>query len=156
RSADDQPEPVRREGAPDRAGVRARNARPAPLRAPRRSAPRRPRDRVAKGSRRLGVLLYRRRGKRVLLPDRFVVLVVRAGRSARRPPSPGSTSRPEEDSLMGAEARIKELGITLPAPGAPVGNYVPGVLTGNLLYLSGHGPIREGRASARGKVGRDL
>ena len=57
---------------------------------------------------------------------------------------------------MSAETRIKELGITLPAPGAPVGNYVPGVLTGNLLYLSGHGPIREGRASARGKVGRDL
>jgi enamine deaminase RidA (YjgF/YER057c/UK114 family) len=58
---------------------------------------------------------------------------------------------------MGAEARIKELGLTLPNPPKPMGNYVPGVRTGNLLFLSGHGPIRiEGNPSARGKVGRDL
>ena len=58
---------------------------------------------------------------------------------------------------MGAEARIKELGITLPNPPKPMGNYVPGVRVGNLLFLSGHGPIRiEGNPSARGKVGRDL
>jgi hypothetical protein len=40
---------------------------------------------------------------------------------------------------MGAEARIKELGITLPPPPKPAGTYVPGVRVGNLLYLSGHG-----------------
>ena len=58
---------------------------------------------------------------------------------------------------MGAEAMIKELGLTLPAPPKPLGNYVPGVRVGNLLFLSGHGPIRiEGNPSARGKVGRDL
>jgi enamine deaminase RidA (YjgF/YER057c/UK114 family) len=58
---------------------------------------------------------------------------------------------------MGAEARIKELGLTLPNPPKPMGNYVPGVRVGNLLFLSGHGPIRiEGNPSARGKVGRDL
>ena len=58
---------------------------------------------------------------------------------------------------MGAEARIKELGLTLPNPPKPMGNYVPGVRAGNLLFLSGHGPIRiEGNPSARGKVGRDL
>jgi enamine deaminase RidA (YjgF/YER057c/UK114 family) len=57
---------------------------------------------------------------------------------------------------MGAEARIRQLGITLPAPGTPLGNYVPGVQVGNLLFLSGHGPLREGAASARGKLGRDL
>ena len=58
---------------------------------------------------------------------------------------------------MGAETRIKELGITLPNPPKPMGNYVPGVRVGNLLFLSGHGPIRiEGNPSARGKVGRDL
>ena len=52
---------------------------------------------------------------------------------------------------MGAEARIKELGLTLPNPPKPMGNYVPGVRTGNLLFLSGHGPIRiEGNPSARG------
>ncbi len=58
---------------------------------------------------------------------------------------------------MGAEARIKELGITLPSPAKPMGNYVPGVRVGNLLFLSGHGPIRvEGQPLTRGKVGRDM
>ncbi|OGK85920.1 MAG: hypothetical protein A2X51_07950 [Candidatus Rokubacteria bacterium GWC2_70_24] len=58
---------------------------------------------------------------------------------------------------MGAEARIKDLGISLPQPAKPVGNYIPGVRVGNLLYLSGHGPVRvDGQPTARGKVGRDL
>jgi enamine deaminase RidA (YjgF/YER057c/UK114 family) len=58
---------------------------------------------------------------------------------------------------MTAEARIKELGLSLPQPPKPGGNYVPGVRVGNLLFLSGHGPGRaDGAPSARGKVGRDL
>jgi enamine deaminase RidA (YjgF/YER057c/UK114 family) len=58
---------------------------------------------------------------------------------------------------MSAEARIKELGLTLPQPPKPLGNYVPGVRAGNLLFLSGHGPVRvDGVPAARGKVGRDL
>jgi enamine deaminase RidA (YjgF/YER057c/UK114 family) len=57
---------------------------------------------------------------------------------------------------MGAEARLKQLGITLPTPNKPMANYVPGAQVGNLLFLSGHGPIREGSALATGKVGRDL
>ena len=57
---------------------------------------------------------------------------------------------------MGAEARIKQLGIDLPSPAKALGNYIPGVRVGDLLFLSGHGPLREGEAVARGKVGRDL
>jgi enamine deaminase RidA (YjgF/YER057c/UK114 family) len=58
---------------------------------------------------------------------------------------------------MGAEARIKELGITLPPAPKPAGNYVPGVRVGNLLFLSGHGPIHaEGKTRPKGKVGRDI
>jgi enamine deaminase RidA (YjgF/YER057c/UK114 family) len=58
---------------------------------------------------------------------------------------------------MSAEARIKQLGITLPQPSKPVGNYVPGVRVGSLLFLSGHGPMRtDGQPTVRGKVGRDL
>jgi enamine deaminase RidA (YjgF/YER057c/UK114 family) len=56
---------------------------------------------------------------------------------------------------MTADAKIKELGIALPEP-KPVGNYVPGVVVGNLLYLSGQGPMRGGVPTIRGKVGRDL
>ena len=55
------------------------------------------------------------------------------------------------------EARLAELGITLPDTPAPVANYVPGVRTGNLLYLSGIGPAeRADGTSLVGKVGRDL
>lgn len=58
---------------------------------------------------------------------------------------------------MSAETRIKELGLAVPQPPKPLGNYVPGVRVGNLLFLSGHGPLRvEGVPTARGKVGRDL
>src|SRR5262252_6209342 len=58
---------------------------------------------------------------------------------------------------MGAEARIKELGITLPSPPKPMGNYVPGVRVGNLLFLSGHGPIRSvDQPLKRGRVGGDM
>ena len=58
---------------------------------------------------------------------------------------------------MGAEATLKEKGITLPPPSTPLANYVGAVRTGNLLYLSGHGPIRTGgKVSITGKVGREL
>ncbi|MGH7276340.1 MAG: RidA family protein [Candidatus Rokuibacteriota bacterium] len=58
---------------------------------------------------------------------------------------------------MGAEARLKEQTITLPQPATPVANYVGAVRVGNLLFLSGHGPLRtDGKPSARGKLGKDL
>jgi enamine deaminase RidA (YjgF/YER057c/UK114 family) len=58
---------------------------------------------------------------------------------------------------MSAEARLKDKGITLPPPTTPLANYVGAVQTGNLLFLSGHGPLRpQGRFTHVGKVGRDL
>ncbi len=54
------------------------------------------------------------------------------------------------------EAKLKELGITLPAVGAPLANYVPTVRAGNLVFLSGHGPAQPWAKSATGKLGRDL
>ena len=41
---------------------------------------------------------------------------------------------------MGAQARIVELGLILPPPNKPIGNYVPYRIGGNILYLSGVGP----------------
>lgn len=49
---------------------------------------------------------------------------------------------------MSAEARLQELGITLPTIGAPLGNYVHAVRTGNLLFLSGKGPKSFGKVGA--------
>ncbi len=58
---------------------------------------------------------------------------------------------------MGAEARMKEKNISLPAPPTPLANYVGAVRVGNLLFLAGHGPIRsDGKPMARGKLGREV
>jgi enamine deaminase RidA (YjgF/YER057c/UK114 family) len=53
-----------------------------------------------------------------------------------------------------AEARLKELNITLPAVPPPVANYVDAVRVGNLLFLSGNTAARDWKY--KGKVGRDL
>ena len=57
---------------------------------------------------------------------------------------------------MGAEARLKELNITLPQPATPMANYVGAVRVGQLLFVAGHGPIRHDGKMATGKLGRDL
>jgi enamine deaminase RidA (YjgF/YER057c/UK114 family) len=56
-----------------------------------------------------------------------------------------------------AEDKLKQMGIPLPKAPSPVANYVPAVKTGNLLFLSGAGPIRgaDGKVPL-GKVGQDL
>lgn len=53
-----------------------------------------------------------------------------------------------------AEARLRELGIKLYQPDAPVANYVGAVRTGNLVFLAGHGEC--GGTRLTGKVGRDV
>ena len=57
---------------------------------------------------------------------------------------------------MSAEARVRELGLEIPDPMAPVGSYVTAVRAGDLLFTSGAGPIREDGTLVRGKVGVDL
>ena len=50
------------------------------------------------------------------------------------------------------EARLAELGITLPRPTAPIANYVPWVKTGNLVVVSGQLPMVNGEVVVKGKV----
>jgi enamine deaminase RidA (YjgF/YER057c/UK114 family) len=57
---------------------------------------------------------------------------------------------------MQVEQRIAQLGLELPPPPPPVGNYVAGVITGNLLFMSGCGPRRSDGAYPKGKVGAEL
>ena len=57
---------------------------------------------------------------------------------------------------MKIEEKLTQMGLTLPTPAAPAGNYVGAVRVGNLLFVSGHGPRRQGEAYITGKVGRDL
>ena len=54
------------------------------------------------------------------------------------------------------EAKLAELGITLPQPMAPIANYVPYVVTGNLVVVSGQVPARDGAIAVTGKVGLNL
>lgn len=51
------------------------------------------------------------------------------------------------------EAKLAELGITLPRPMAPIANYVPYVQTGNLVVVSGQVPAIDGKIAVTGKVG---
>jgi enamine deaminase RidA (YjgF/YER057c/UK114 family) len=57
---------------------------------------------------------------------------------------------------MSAQQRLASLGLTLPPPPAPIGNYVPFRLAGNLLFLSGVGPRGPDGSSIVGKVGADV
>lgn len=57
---------------------------------------------------------------------------------------------------MSVEQRVTELGLDLPPPPKSAGNYVAGVQTGNLLFLSGCGPQRADGSYVRGKLGADL
>lgn len=57
---------------------------------------------------------------------------------------------------MSFEQKLAELGITLPAPPKPVATYVPAVQAGDLLFLSGVIPFRNGKLTVEGKLGRDL
>ena len=50
------------------------------------------------------------------------------------------------------ETRLAELGVTLPRPMAPIANYVPYVVTGNLVVVSGQVPTIDGRIAVTGKV----
>ena len=57
---------------------------------------------------------------------------------------------------MAVAERLQELGLTIPPPGRPVANYVGAVRTGNLVFVSGHGPRRPEGGMITGKLGRDL
>jgi enamine deaminase RidA (YjgF/YER057c/UK114 family) len=52
--------------------------------------------------------------------------------------------------------RLKELGIELPIVSPPVATYVNAVRVGNLIYLSGKGPLKADGTSITGKVGKQV
>ena len=57
---------------------------------------------------------------------------------------------------MTPEARLAELGLTLPEPPKPAGLYAPTVAWSGFLFTSGQVPVQDGRVAYQGKVGRDL
>jgi enamine deaminase RidA (YjgF/YER057c/UK114 family) len=57
---------------------------------------------------------------------------------------------------MGADARLDELKLELPPAPKPVATYVTALRHGDLLYVSGHGPLRPDGTMHTGKIGEDL
>lgn len=58
--------------------------------------------------------------------------------------------------VSGAEQRLLELGIELPAAATPFGSYVETVQTGNLLYFSGMLPVVDHKPKYVGRLGKEL
>jgi len=56
---------------------------------------------------------------------------------------------------MNPEARLAELGLSLPQPPAAAGSYVPTVRTGNLVYCAGTIAVLNGQQTHVGQVGRE-
>ncbi|MGH7230729.1 MAG: RidA family protein [Nitrospiraceae bacterium] len=57
---------------------------------------------------------------------------------------------------MSFEHTLRKLGLILPTPPTPVATYIPAVQAGDLLFLSGMIPFRDGKLAMAGKLGRDL
>ena len=57
---------------------------------------------------------------------------------------------------MGAEDRLAELKLELPPAPKPVATYVTAIRDGDLLYVSGHGPLRSDGTLITGKLGADM
>jgi len=57
---------------------------------------------------------------------------------------------------MTPEERLRDMGLELPAAPEPVGVYVPAVRTGNLVFVSGQLPMKDGRLMATGHVGAEV
>lgn len=54
------------------------------------------------------------------------------------------------------DARLADLGLTLPQPAAPIANYVPWTRAGSLVVVSGQIPLRDGVVATTGKLGADV
>lgn len=57
---------------------------------------------------------------------------------------------------MSVDKRLADLGIEIPTPAVPVANYVPFVISGNLVSVSGQVPVKDGKVAFEGKVGADV
>ena len=57
---------------------------------------------------------------------------------------------------MSPEERLRTIGIELPEAPTPLGSYIPVVRTGNLVFLSGMLPVKQGKLAKQGRVGEDI
>jgi enamine deaminase RidA (YjgF/YER057c/UK114 family) len=58
--------------------------------------------------------------------------------------------------MSATAAKLSSLGLELPAVSMPAANYVPYVVSGNLIYFSGTLPMKDGKPQFVGQVGKDF
>jgi enamine deaminase RidA (YjgF/YER057c/UK114 family) len=63
---------------------------------------------------------------------------------------------PRGSQPASAERRLQDLGIVLPSAPHPLGAYVESVQSGNLLFLSGMLPVKDGKLQSIGRLGKEL
>ena len=54
------------------------------------------------------------------------------------------------------QANFEDTGLVMPDPPKPLGVYKPFLIVGNLVYVSGHGPLQNNGTLIRGTVGKEL
>ena len=54
------------------------------------------------------------------------------------------------------EQRFSQLGLILPPAPIPLGVYKPFLITGNYLFVSGHGPLKDDKTFITGRIGKDM
>ena len=87
----------------------------------------------------------------------FYTLVITLGLTLVSCGSPQAKDKNVEvKSDYNPEAKLESLGIVLPQPATPVANFVNSVQVGNLLFLSGNGPLKADGKFITGKLGVDL
>ena len=68
----------------------------------------------------------------------------------------GCEKESKNNSDYNPEQKLEELGIQLSSPSSPVANYVNTVKTGNLIFISGKGPLKKDGNYVLGKLGENL
>ncbi len=58
--------------------------------------------------------------------------------------------------MLTPDENFSKLGLNLPPAPAPMGVYKPFLVVGNLVYVSGHGPVLEDKSLIKGRVGHDM
>ncbi|WP_395808654.1 RidA family protein [Daejeonella sp.] len=81
----------------------------------------------------------------------FTLIVIKTGAVYAQ-----NTPAPTVITAKDPETRIREMGLKLRTPGPPSANFLGAVRVGNLVYLSGQGPLKEDGKFMIGKVGKEF
>lgn len=66
------------------------------------------------------------------------------------------TATAAASTATGVEAKLAAMGLTLPPSVMPAANYVPYTISGNLVYVSGTLPMKDGKPQDIGKLGKEF